>query len=207
LKNIPPAESIPKPQACIIDAMALVNKMNCDKNTFLSMSDSVLSSVLKEGAGCKRIDVVFDVYREISIKNAEQAARAGEDTITYKHIAPGTKITQWKNFLHSSINKNNFIQFLVSQWQEDRCRCRLKDESVLLYVTCGEYGFKITANDVEEVHDLKSTQEEADTRMLLHAAHIAQFAYEAIIISSEDTDVHMHCITFTYDHCTNVPEV
>ena len=37
--NVPLAESIPKPQACIIDAMTRVNKMNFDRKTFLGISD------------------------------------------------------------------------------------------------------------------------------------------------------------------------
>ena len=37
--------------------------------------------------------------------------------------------------------------------------------------------------------ELRSTQEEADTRMLLHAAHAAAAGYRAVVITSEDTDV------------------
>ena len=66
-----------------------------------------------------------------------------------------------------------------------------------MYVKGGEDCFKITANDVEEVNDLKSVQEEADTRMMLHAVHIARFADDAIIISSEDTDVCLLSIAFS----------
>ena len=47
-KNVPLAKSIPKAQACIIDVMAHVNKINFDIKTFLSISDSVLPSMLKE---------------------------------------------------------------------------------------------------------------------------------------------------------------
>ena len=37
--------------------------------------------------------------------------------------------------------------------------------------------------------ELRSTQEEADTRMLLQAAHAAAAGYRAAVSTSEDTDV------------------
>jgi hypothetical protein len=64
--NVSPAESIPTPNACIIDGMAVVNKIQGDKKTF------------REGYHSKRIDVVFDVYRDISITNIERSIRASQ---------------------------------------------------------------------------------------------------------------------------------
>ena len=56
---------------------------------------------------------------------------------------------------------------------------------------------KIIVGAVEEIDELKCIQEEADTRLLLHAAHVAQFQYESIVFHAEDTDVHLLCITFS----------
>jgi hypothetical protein len=44
------------------------------------------------------------------------------------------------------------------------------------------------------IAELRSSQEEADTRMLLHAVHCADSGYEAVVIASEDTDVFVLCI-------------
>ena len=76
VKNVPVAEAIPKPFACIIDAMALVNKITCDKCTFQQIVDDLLKRVLEEAEGSIRVDVIFDVYRDISIKDAERHIRA-----------------------------------------------------------------------------------------------------------------------------------
>ena len=65
----------------------------------------------------------------------------------------------------------------------------------IVYVTCEEKCYKISA-DVEEISELFSTHEEADTRMILHAKHIAQYNYEAIVVSSMDTDVRVLCLAF-----------
>ncbi len=44
------------------------------------------------------------------------------------------------------------------------------------------------------MQDLQTTQEEADTRMLLHARHATEDAFNSIVISTENTDVLLLCI-------------
>ena len=51
---------------------------------------------------------------------------------------------------------------------------------------------------VQEVIELSSGQEEADTRLLLHAKHAATPYVKAVIISSEDMDVRILCISFAH---------
>ena len=199
-KNVPEAETLPLPRACIIDGIAIVNKIQGDKKTFQEISDSVLALVLKEGKECKRIDVVFDVYRDVSIKNVERSARAKEEEVpTYKHISQGTKVIQWHSFLKNSSNKTHLISFMVSQWKMERCRKRLIENNIVLYATCEEMCFKMTAESVECIDELSSSQEEADTRMLLHAMHISRYAYKAIVIISVDTDVRVLCLYLAKD--------
>ena len=49
--------------------------------------------------------------------------------------------------------------------------------------------FKITANETCEVEELKSDQEEADTRMILHAAFASTCRLKTVVVRSQDTDV------------------
>ena len=49
---------------------------------------------------------------------------------------------------------------------------------------------------VERLTDLDSSQEEANTRLLLHAAHATRSKFVAVIIVSEDTDVLVLCLAF-----------
>ncbi len=55
-----------------------------------------------------------------------------------------------------------------------------------------------------EVEELCLMQEEANTRMLLHAHHIAEQKYQSIMISSMDTDVRILCIAFCKDMSDNI---
>ncbi len=68
VKGIPSPEIIPVPHATIIDGMCIVNKVKGDKQTLESISIMILNSILHEGSGRKRIDVVFYVYKDSSIK-------------------------------------------------------------------------------------------------------------------------------------------
>ena len=60
-KNVPAAEEIPQPSACIIDGMVLVQRLKGDHKKFSDVADSLFGMVLHEGASSKRIDVIFDV--------------------------------------------------------------------------------------------------------------------------------------------------
>ena len=48
----------------------------------------------------------------------------------------------------------------------------------------------------KEIPQLASSHEEADTRLLFHAAHAAECHYKAIIMVAEDTDVFPLCLAF-----------
>ena len=45
------------------------------------------------------------------------------------------------------------------------------------------------SNTVELVPELESSQEEADTRMMLHLAHISQYDFSCGVIAIIDADV------------------
>lgn len=69
----------------------------------------------------------------------------------------------------------------MEHWQKTLSRKRLEDKE--LHVTCGNQCYKITAERTEE-EELRSEQEEADTRLLLHAQHaVNEQRYKSIIIS------------------------
>ena len=61
-----------------------------------------------------------------------------------------------------------------------------------MYVTCERKCFRATKVTWSEVESLYSTQEEADTRMILHAKEDST----VIIIASQDTDVFMMSLSF-----------
>ena len=197
-KTVPPAETIPhNSTCCIVDGMSVVQKLNVQNNTFGEVSSSVLKAVLRDGDKCQRIDVVFDVYLETSIKDAERQKRGSGTGIKFSSIVPGHKIKKWRSFLSEADNKTRLIQFLVSDWKSSSKRELILDK--VLVVTCGTRCWKITSDDSSEIVELESSHEEADTRLLLHAKHAADSGYRNIIVVSEDTDVFVLLLSFAKD--------
>jgi len=60
-----------EPSATVIDRMSVVQKLKGNDQSFLQLAESAVFHVLHEGCKRHRVDVVFDVYREMSIKDAE----------------------------------------------------------------------------------------------------------------------------------------
>ena len=78
-KDAPEVESLLPRSACIIDGMALVQRLKGHQKTFKEITEMLLAMALHEGGSTTKIDVVFDNYREISIKNLERVKRGAED--------------------------------------------------------------------------------------------------------------------------------
>lgn len=186
-KDFAPAEVIQGNNATVIDGMGLVQKLNGNDKTFSELAELALLYLLNESSTASRIDVVFDSYRAVSIKDLERSKRSKGQTLTFQNIAPGHRIQQWRKLLSSSANKENLIEFLVNEWQKPKNVEKLQQK--VLFVTVGALCFKISSAGSVAVPDLSSTQEEADTRIWLHVAHAANSGHETIVIIAEDTDV------------------
>jgi hypothetical protein len=193
------ADVIPQPSVCLIDGMSLVQKAHGEHKTFGEVSEHILMSALNAGSRSTRVDVIFDVYKATSIKNAERVKRGSG--VLFTNISHGHKIHQWRKLLACSDSKTSLIKFLTTDWQKPSLRERLGDTE--LYVTCEEKCIRITKNGCDEVMCLQSTQEEADTRLLLHA-HQAAPNFESAIIVADDTDVLILGLAFSKDIDCNV---
>ena len=74
-KKSTPSEEIPENSSCIIDAMSLVQKIKGKQKTFKEVAETLFRKAMSEKVSCNRVDLVFDVYEEKSIKNAERRNR------------------------------------------------------------------------------------------------------------------------------------
>ena len=74
-KESTPSEEIPENSSCIIDAMSLVQKIKGKQKTFKEVAETLFRKAMSEKVSCNTVDLVFDVYEEKSIKNAERRNR------------------------------------------------------------------------------------------------------------------------------------
>ena len=140
-----------------------------------------------------RVDFVTDSYHPNSIKSFERYRRGSPPTFLLS--GPMTKTPrEWKSFMSNGKNKTQLIKLLLSEWQKPKFAERLHGRD--LFFTCGEQCYHLTSINGREVpiepeEELFSSQEEADTRIILDCDHVSQNFSETtvIIVRSPDTDV------------------
>ena len=115
--------------------------------------------------------LIFDVNRENSIKNTEREHRGAEYGNEFRNLQPDHKVQQWRKFLLNPQNKKALTIFVTKEWKQDKYRRKLTDK--VLFVACEEECHQISPEAAFTIEELSSTQEEADTRILLHLSHAA----------------------------------
>ena len=120
-----------------------------------------------------RVDFVSDRYHEVSVKRVERNKRAVSDATQIRIGGPSQKVPrQFKTFLSLGENKESLVEFIFKHLYTMQLEENLCDLS--LYFSHGQkchrfYVDKRNAARVEEIPELYSDHEEADTRLLLHA--------------------------------------
>ena len=74
-KYVTPDDTVEGNVVTVLDGMALIQTAKTAGQTFGDLSDTLLRTVLFLRKDSKRIDLVFDVYCDQSIKNAERLRR------------------------------------------------------------------------------------------------------------------------------------
>ena len=179
--------------------MAILQKFHGDGKTFGEIANEVLGYCLSEGCTSERIDIVFDVYKKDSIKNLEREQRGSGQGVQYKSIQAKHKVTQWRRCLASPESKSVLPGFFLGEWKTPDCKKRIGKKQ--LYVTVGGKCFKISENGCCEIPSLETKQEEADTRMLLHANSVTQ---RSAILVADDADILLLALAFSGEISCNL---
>ena len=114
-------------------------------------NEDILPRVRSYSTKYQRVDIVFDVYKESSLK-VEARSKRGKGI--RRRVAPTSKTPQnWKSFLRDSNNKTELFHFLADWLSEADMLC-------LGYVCC---------NRVIALEDLAPCMhKEADPRIFAH---------------------------------------
>ena len=164
-KDVQLAEQLPQHSATVTDGMSLVQKINIGTNqsTFSQVAPLLLSRVLTEGSGSNRIDVVFDTFQENSIKDAERRMRGEDLSFQVASITAHKLYDNGGTSLLKSETRQASSNFWQKNGRDNDTERNLNGKT--LYVTCECQCWKITEEGSEEVPELISCQEEANTRL------------------------------------------
>ena len=184
-KDVEPMDDYPHSHVFIIDGMTLIQMIKPSGMMYAKLADKLLKAVLARNKKAVKTDVIFDVYRENSIKNAERVRRSSS-TVAINNIIPTDQVYQWHQFLSLSSNKTLLIQFVVDQWSKNPYF--LTVERQVFYATVGDTCFEISRYGKTEVESLQCHQEEADARMFFNFVHGVRVS-QRFVIHTPDTDV------------------
>ena len=211
------ATNLPQQQrktAVIVDAMHAVRHWSFHKyETFGAISQRYRNNLLNDVPdGTAIIHFCCDRYNPLSLKSAEQQHRYTQSRpsrqfeISEQYTAPDPK-----DFFSVSANKAGLLHFLCETW----CKKELLAPTIgstRLYLGGG---FKeetksvlITEGTVTDVAALESTQQEADTRVILHAVYSVQNEeVDRVIIHANDTDIIVICVYYAATLLKDLPEL
>ena len=135
----------------------------------------------------------------------DRRSAAASGSLTTQIRSEAQKVDQQlKKSMRSGAFKTALTQFLLQEWSSKEHASRLEKQA--LFVTAGDQCFRSTADDgmsevvKAEVTGLRCTKEEADTRMLLHAAHAADDGAPAVVVKSPDSDVAVVALSVSVSH-------
>jgi len=160
-------------QSSWMDYWALVNSQppRTSKTFDDYANQDILPRVRPYSTKYQRVDIVFDVYKESSLK-VEARSKRGKGI--RRRVTPTSKTPQnWTSFLRDNNNKTELFHFLADRLSEADMPC-------LEYVCC---------NRVIALEDLAPCMhKEADPRIFVHAWDAAMDGSKALIIKANDTD-------------------
>ncbi len=193
---------IPEKSAYIVDGMATLQSLHDSTfQTFSELAECILKKILsllnrKQEMHC--VVMVFDRYDNTqSIKDMERQRRGASGGKATHVITGNTNVPNYRKYMRSNGNKSALCKF-VSNYIVTAAPQRLHpDDSIILAggFDQGEEVKSICTAGVSRLTSLYSNQEEADTRIVLHAIHLAE-SYSRIIVRSDDTDVQVLLIYY-----------
>ena len=165
----------------VIDGAAFIN-MNGPKSltTYGKYCEDELLSKLKfTSQNTKRLDLVFDVYNENSLKSKTRENRGGGMRISVRKDTPICK--DFQNFMRNDTNKKELIKIIAD------VAIQIPETLVTIVATIGS---KIASNSsLEKLNIEPCNHEEADTRLLLHVLYGANSGIKKVSIITVDMDI------------------
>ena len=169
----------------VIDAMAEVQSL--DKPEWIRscshLADHFTCRIFEKYGDSDEIRLIFDRYDlPSSLKEATRRKRQGNQHPVYYRITPSTHIAKvtMKKLLSHANTKNELAEYLAQKTVEHAER-----NGTRMVVA---YGCECKGNK-KDMSYLKSDQEEADTKIVLHALDATANGATEIRVHSPDTDV------------------
>ena len=193
---VPVSLCTPEVDAKVLDGAAIVQMLSPKlAKTFQEYVDLIfLPYIQRQFETATRVDIVWDVYKNDSLK---ASARERRGCGSRRMVLPSAQLPgNWKGFLRDSDNKTQLFEFIAKSLTE-----KSYEAGKQLVTTIGD---KVQCCPGEAKDTLQPcSHEEADTRVILHADDCARSGLYKVLIRTTDTDVvvlgigHFHKMAVT----------
>ena len=173
----------------IIDFMAFIRKLPFKKlklQTYGDLAATLMERIMSNAVGSSRIDIIFDVYQQNSIKDGERAARAAAQGITISIKKDIQSLPVDMTLFWDSMENKIQLQRYFMTWMIRNCNYA---KEIYFGGVDGMYCTKLTAGKTRECPELLSIQEEADDRILFHINHGYLNGIKSVSVVSPDADI------------------
>ena len=187
----------------IVDLMALVRTQRITPLTYEDLALQVICAIPK---GYKRVDIVADTYRSKSIKDPERFKRGCTDRVIVNSVVSHLP-RNFNDFLKNGDNKTRLIELILDVLVQRRNEVLEILKTDELYYSMDNKCYLITNQGVVTVEDLSSNQEEADTKVVLHASHAVNAQPNKTVIVrnySGDVDITVIMLSLIVNQCERV---
>lgn len=208
--SLPPTD---QRTAIVFDAMFLIRKWSFHKGeTFGAIADRYIQNLVYAlPPGVDIMHFCCDRYNSKSLKTAAHQHRYKSRPAKVYEVCAQYQAPDPEEFFSLSANKSALLNFLCDKWCKDEQELpTLGSKSLYLGGGFKEVTKSVLMKDgsVTDVQELESTQEEADTRVLLHTVYSVQHdRIERVIIHANDTDVIVICIYYSATLLRDLPEL
>ena len=195
--------NIERKTAVVVDAMYMIRRLSFQKDQqFGEIAVRYRNCLLTDVPhGTSIVHFCCDRYRTPSMKAGERHHRSGKSRAEKVYeVNDHFKAPDPTEFFAVAKNKARLLRYLCEKWSTDEIQNPALG-STRLYLGGGfeeeTKSVLLTKGSVTRVPSLESTQEEADTRILLHAIYSVQNEdVQRVIVHANDTDVIVMCIYY-----------
>ena len=175
----------------IVDLMALIQTMTKIPATYEEFTIHLFKMI---PSGYRRVDIVADSYIENSIKEAERTKRGTSQKVIIQ--SSKSKVPrQFHSFLQNSENKTRLISLIKEVVKRRKSEILKLLKSHCIYFSSYKLCEVIDENNCKVISELSSDQEEADTKVCLHAmAALRTYPNKHVIIRSHSGDVDINIL-------------
>ena len=172
--------------AYVLDMIATIRMMKSIPATYEDFTWQFLKMIPKN---FKRVDIVADTYRDNSIKSGERLKRGCSSKVIIGLC--NSKIPrEFSKFMQNGEMKIRLIEIISEVIIYNKEKALKKLQTKAIYISKDQQTICITEQAANEVQELTSNQEEADTKLILHSLHALASGSSVILRSpSGDTDI------------------